>query len=84
MTTMPTSWSERLPALTRLSACAHPRGHRHRCGRTDTPLAERDVAVLFPGQGTQKVGMAGKLLESTAVQADARGVEAWWRRGVVA
>ena len=26
---------------------------------TDTPEAERDVAVLFPGQGTQKVGMAG-------------------------
>ena len=35
---------------------------------TDTPEAERDVAVLFPGQGTQKVGMAGKLLESPAVQ----------------
>ena len=26
------------------------------------------MAVLFPGQGTQKVGMAGKLLESPAVQ----------------
>ena len=26
---------------------------------TDTPEAERDVAVLFPGQGTQKVGVAG-------------------------
>ena len=44
--------------------------------RTDTPEAERDVAILFPGQGTQKVGMAGKLLESSAVQADPRGVEA--------
>jgi [acyl-carrier-protein] S-malonyltransferase len=35
---------------------------------TNTPEAERDVAVLFPGQGTQKVGMAAKLLESPAVQ----------------
>lgn len=36
---------------------------------TDTPEAERDVAVLFPGQGTQKVGMASKLLESKPCQA---------------
>ena len=36
---------------------------------TDTAEAERDVAVLFPGQGTQKVGMAGKLLENKACQA---------------
>ena len=35
---------------------------------TDTPEAERDVAVLFPGQGTQKVGMAGKLLENSTVK----------------
>jgi len=35
---------------------------------TDTPEAERDVAVLFPGQGTQKVGMAGKLLENATVK----------------
>eukprot|EP00908_Phaeocystis_cordata_P016976 Transcript_28293.p1 GENE.Transcript_28293~~Transcript_28293.p1 ORF type:complete len:471 (-),score=269.87 Transcript_28293:152-1564(-) len=35
---------------------------------TETPEAQRDVAVLFPGQGTQKVGMASKLLESSAVQ----------------
>ena len=27
-----------------------------------------DVAVLFPGQGTQKVGMAGKLLENKTAQ----------------
>ena len=31
---------------------------------SDTPEGDRDVAVLFPGQGTQKVGMAGKLLEN--------------------
>jgi [acyl-carrier-protein] S-malonyltransferase len=31
---------------------------------SETPEAERDVAVLFPGQGTQKVGMAAKLLEN--------------------
>merc|ERR1712228_140818 len=36
---------------------------------TDTPEAERDVAILFPGQGTQKVGMATKLLENKAFQA---------------
>jgi len=36
---------------------------------TDTPESERDVSILFPGQGTQKVGMAGKLLESKACQA---------------
>merc|ERR1712087_1034283 len=36
---------------------------------TDTPEAERDVAILFPGQGTQKVGMATKLLENKACQA---------------
>ena len=35
---------------------------------TTTPEAERDVAVLFPGQGTQKVGMAGKLLENKTAQ----------------
>jgi [acyl-carrier-protein] S-malonyltransferase len=35
---------------------------------TDTPEAERDVAVLFPGQGTQKVGMAAKLLENSTVK----------------
>ncbi|KAL1496536.1 hypothetical protein AB1Y20_014142 [Prymnesium parvum] len=35
---------------------------------TDTPESERDVAVLFPGQGTQKVGMAGKLLENATVK----------------
>ena len=35
---------------------------------TDTPEAERDVAVLFPGQGTQKVGMADKLLENKVAQ----------------
>merc|ERR1719424_2209004 len=35
---------------------------------TDTPEAERDVAVLFPGQSVQKVGMAGKLLESREAQ----------------
>ena len=29
-----------------------------------TPEAQRDVAILFPGQGTQKVGMAAKLLDS--------------------
>jgi len=34
---------------------------------TDTPEAERDVAILFPGQGTQKVGMATKLLEDKGV-----------------
>jgi [acyl-carrier-protein] S-malonyltransferase len=31
---------------------------------SETPDAERDVAALFPGQGTQKVGMAAKLLEN--------------------
>eukprot|EP00310_Coccolithus_braarudii_P015220 CAMPEP_0183332486 /NCGR_PEP_ID=MMETSP0164_2-20130417/1627_1 /TAXON_ID=221442 /ORGANISM="Coccolithus pelagicus ssp braarudi, Strain PLY182g" /LENGTH=469 /DNA_ID=CAMNT_0025501209 /DNA_START=62 /DNA_END=1471 /DNA_ORIENTATION=+ len=31
---------------------------------SDTPEAERDVAILFPGQGTQKVGMAAKLMEN--------------------
>merc|ERR1711871_666977 len=31
-------------------------------------MGERDVAVLFPGQGTQKVGMAGKLLENKTWQ----------------
>ena len=36
---------------------------------SETPEAERDVAVLFPGQGTQKVGMASKLLESKEAQA---------------
>jgi len=36
---------------------------------SETPEAERDVAVLFPGQGTQKVGMAAKLLESKEAQA---------------
>lgn len=36
---------------------------------TDTPEAERNVAILFPGQGTQKVGMAAKLLENKTVQA---------------
>ena len=52
----------------------HPHPHPHLSPSpaskawTDTPEAERDVAVLFPGQGTQKVGMAGKLLESPAVQ----------------
>ncbi|KAL3894809.1 MAG: hypothetical protein SGPRY_013704 [Prymnesium sp.] len=35
----------------------------------DTPDVERDVAVLFPGQGTQKVGMAGKLLDNSTVKA---------------
>jgi len=35
---------------------------------TETPEGERDVAVLFPGQGTQKVGMAAKLLENSTVQ----------------
>ncbi len=36
---------------------------------SNTPEAERDVAVLFPGQGTQKVGMAGKVLGTKACQA---------------
>ena len=35
---------------------------------SETPEGERDVAVLFPGQGTQKVGMAGKLLENKIAQ----------------
>jgi len=35
---------------------------------SDTPEAERDVAALFPGQGTQKVGMATKLLENSTAQ----------------
>lgn len=35
---------------------------------SETPEAERDVAVLFPGQGTQKVGMAGRLLENATVK----------------
>jgi len=35
---------------------------------SETPEAERDVAILFPGQGTQKVGMAGKLLENKTAQ----------------
>ena len=35
---------------------------------SETPEGERDVAVLFPGQGTQKVGMAGKLLENKTAQ----------------
>ncbi len=35
---------------------------------SNTPEAERDVAILFPGQGTQKVGMAGKLLENKTAQ----------------
>lgn len=35
---------------------------------SETPEAERDVAILFPGQGTQKVGMADKLLESKEAQ----------------
>jgi len=36
---------------------------------SDTPVTERDVAILFPGQGTQKVGMANKLLENQTVKA---------------
>jgi len=36
---------------------------------TDTPEAERNVAILFPGQGTQKVGMAAKLLENKTAAA---------------
>ena len=36
---------------------------------TDTPEAERNVAILFPGQGNQTVGMAAKLLENKTVQA---------------
>jgi|Transcript_14037 [acyl-carrier-protein] S-malonyltransferase len=36
---------------------------------SSTPEAERDTAVLFPGQGTQKVGMAGKLMENKQVAA---------------
>ena len=35
---------------------------------SETKESERDVAVLFPGQGTQKVGMAGKLLENKVAQ----------------
>jgi len=35
---------------------------------SETPEAERDVAILFPGQGTQKVGMAAKLLENKTAQ----------------
>ena len=36
---------------------------------SDTPESERNVAVIFPGQGTQKVGMGAKLLESKEAQA---------------
>ena len=34
-----------------------------------TPASDREVAVLFPGQGTQKVGMATKLLENPQAKA---------------
>lgn len=36
---------------------------------SDTPESERDVAILFPGQGTQKVGMAAKVLENKDAKA---------------
>eukprot|EP00316_Scyphosphaera_apsteinii_P008270 CAMPEP_0119322642 /NCGR_PEP_ID=MMETSP1333-20130426/58743_1 /TAXON_ID=418940 /ORGANISM="Scyphosphaera apsteinii, Strain RCC1455" /LENGTH=468 /DNA_ID=CAMNT_0007329919 /DNA_START=30 /DNA_END=1436 /DNA_ORIENTATION=+ len=34
-----------------------------------TPLSDRSVAILFPGQGTQKVGMASKLLQDPICKA---------------
>ena len=35
---------------------------------TETAEEDRDVGVLFPGQGTQKVGMARALIEAKSVQ----------------
>ena len=35
---------------------------------TETAEEDRDVGVLFPGQGTQKVGMARALIENKSVQ----------------
>jgi hypothetical protein len=40
-----------------------------RCPWSGTPESERNLAVLFPGQGTQKVGMATTLLRSAAGKA---------------
>lgn len=34
-----------------------------------TPAAEREVAILFPGQGTQKVGMAAKYVDDPLAKA---------------